>query len=88
MLRQPGVLVCAQPTRGVDVGAIERIHAELLGLRGRGGAVLLLSADLDELLTLADRIAVFYRGRVRGLVANDDPARVRREVGALMVGAS
>ena len=62
-----GVLVCAQPTRGVDVGAIERIHAELAHARVGGKAVLLISADLDELLALSDRIVVLYRGPRRRL---------------------
>jgi simple sugar transport system ATP-binding protein len=88
MARRPGVLVCAQPTRGVDVGAIERIHGELLALRQSGGAILLISAELDELVALADRIGVLYRGTLRGVVDNDDPARVRAEVGARMVGAA
>jgi simple sugar transport system ATP-binding protein len=86
--RDPAVLVAAQPTRGVDVGAIERIHAELLALKARGGAVLLISAELDELLALCDRIAVLYRGRLRGVLDNDDRERVRAEVGARMLGAA
>ena len=83
------VLVCAQPTRGVDVGAIERIHAELAHARVAGTAVLLLSADLDELLALSDRIVVLYRGRVAGCVDNlpERRAEVRSEVASLMLGA-
>jgi simple sugar transport system ATP-binding protein len=89
-------LVCAQPTRGVDVGAIERIHAELLAARDAGCAVLLFSAELDELLALADRIAVLYRGRVAGELANpvhpagataDERAERRAAIGRLMLGA-
>ncbi|HZS39680.1 MAG TPA: ABC transporter ATP-binding protein [Polyangia bacterium] len=86
-------LVCAQPTRGVDVGAIELIHAELAAVRDAGCAVLLISAELDELLALADRIAVLYRGRFAGEVANPagDPAETRAErraaIGRLMLGA-
>jgi simple sugar transport system ATP-binding protein len=89
LARARAVLVAAQPTRGVDVGAIERIHAELAHARLGGKAVLLISADLDELFALSDRIGVLYRGRVAGCVDND-PARraeLRAEVGALMVGA-
>jgi simple sugar transport system ATP-binding protein len=87
MLRSPSVLVCAQPTRGVDVGAAARIHASVSALKASGGAVLLLSAELDELLALSDRIAVLYRGKLRGVLANDDAQKVRAEVGARMVGA-
>jgi simple sugar transport system ATP-binding protein len=88
LARDLAVLVCAQPTRGVDVGAIERIHEELLGVRARGGAVLLLSAELDELCAIADRIAVLYRGRVVGTIDNRAGVEgVRAAVGALMLGA-
>ena len=89
LLRNLTVLICAQPTRGVDVGAIERIHAELAHARTGGKAVLLISADLDELLTLSDRIGVLYRGRVAGCVVNVAAERmaIRAQVGALMLGA-
>jgi ABC-type uncharacterized transport system ATPase subunit len=89
LLRELSVLICAQPTRGVDVGAIERIHAELAHARVAGKAVLLISADLDELLALSDRIGVLYRGRVAGCVVNlpERRAEVRAEVGAMMLGA-
>src|SRR5207247_2842129 len=73
--REPRVLVAAQPTRGVDIGAIERIHRELDAARRAGAAVLLVSAELDELLALADRIAVLYRGRVAAVL---DPAAAPR----------
>jgi simple sugar transport system ATP-binding protein len=88
LLRELGLLVCAQPTRGVDVGAIERIHAELAHARVGGKAVLLISADLDELLALSDRIGVLYRGRVAGCVDNvpERRAEVRSEVASLMLG--
>ena len=59
------VLLAAQPTRGVDVGAIEFIHARLREARDAGKAILLVSADLAEILALSDRIAVMYGGRVR-----------------------
>jgi simple sugar transport system ATP-binding protein len=89
LLRELGVLICAQPTRGVDVGAIERIHAELAHARVGGKAVLLISADLDELLALSDRIGVLYRGRVAGCVDNvpERRADVRNEIAQLMLGA-
>jgi simple sugar transport system ATP-binding protein len=81
-------LLCAQPTRGVDVGAAARIHEELLKIRSAGAAVLLLSAELDELFQLADRIAVLYRGKIRGVVDNVPGARaeLRQRIGALMLG--
>ncbi len=81
----PRVLLAAQPTRGVDIGAIERIHAELDALRKRGGAVLLISAELDELLALCDRIAVLYRGRIVATLARSDASR--EALGPLMTGA-
>jgi simple sugar transport system ATP-binding protein len=60
----PRVLVTAAPTRGLDVGAIEAIRKLLDGFRARGAAVLLISEDLDEVLSLSDRIVVLYRGRI------------------------
>ena len=62
--RQPNILLAAQPTRGIDVGATEFIHEQFLALRARGGAVLLISEDLEELFQLSDRIAVMYGGRI------------------------
>jgi simple sugar transport system ATP-binding protein len=62
------LLVAAQPTRGVDVGSTEFIHRKLVEARDSGMAVLLVSAELDEVLSLADRIAVMYRGRIAGLL--------------------
>jgi general nucleoside transport system ATP-binding protein len=66
------LLVAAQPTRGVDVGSTEFIHRKLVGARDSGMAVLLVSAELDEVLSLADRIAVMYRGRVAGVLEPDE----------------
>ncbi|MEZ5409947.1 MAG: ABC transporter ATP-binding protein [Acidimicrobiales bacterium] len=78
------LVVASQPTRGVDVGSIEFIHNQLVAARDRGSAVLLVSAELDEIFGLADRIAVIYEGRI---VAVCDPATVSREdVGLLMAG--
>jgi simple sugar transport system ATP-binding protein len=80
------VLLAAQPTRGVDVGAIEFIHAQLRAARAAGKAVLLVSADLTEVLALADRIAVMYGGRFVALLPR---AAANEEVlGAYMTGAS
>ena len=78
------VLVAAQPTRGIDVGATEFIHSRLVAERDTGTAVLLISSELDEIYALADRIAVIYNGRIVGEVAPDTPREV---IGRLMVGA-
>jgi general nucleoside transport system ATP-binding protein len=66
------LLVAAQPTRGVDVGSTEFIHRKLVDARDRGMAVLLVSAELDEVMSLADRIAVMYRGRIAGVLSPDE----------------
>jgi simple sugar transport system ATP-binding protein len=66
------LLVAAQPTRGVDVGSTEFIHRKLVDARDSGMAVLLVSAELDEVLSLSDRIAVMFRGRVAGVLAPDE----------------
>ena len=80
----PRLIVAVHPTRGVDVGATEAIHDALREQRTRGAATLLISEDLDELLALADWIAVLYEGRVMGVI----PARGadREEIGLLMAG--
>ena len=70
--RDPGVLIAAQPTRGVDIGATEYIHQRLLQERDNGTAILLISEDLDEIRALSDRIAVMYEGRIVGEVENVD----------------
>jgi simple sugar transport system ATP-binding protein len=82
--REPKILLAAQPTRGVDVGAAEFIHGKFLELRARGGAVLLISEDLEELFALSDRIAVMYRGRVVGDLPVGEATTER--VGLLMAG--
>ena len=81
---QPRLIVAVHPTRGVDVGATEAIHEALRQQRARGAATLLISEDLDELLALSDRIAVFFDGRVMGILAarGADP----EEIGLLMAG--
>ena len=81
---RPRVLVAASPTRGLDVGAIETVHSYLREAAAEGVAVLLLSEDLDEILALADRIAVMYEGRVLGEFAAAT-AKVE-EIGLLMAG--
>jgi simple sugar transport system ATP-binding protein len=84
LAREPALLVVHQPTRGLDVAATEEVHARLLALRDRGVAVLMISEDLDELLTLADRIAVLYEGRVMGVVPAAEARR--EEIGLMMAG--
>lgn len=79
------LLVAAQPTRGLDVGSIEFIHRQILHERDVGTAVLLVSSELDEVLSMADRVAVMYRGRILAVVPPDTP---REEVGLLMAGVS
>ncbi|MDH5412100.1 MAG: heme ABC transporter ATP-binding protein, partial [Alphaproteobacteria bacterium] len=64
--RDPKVLLVGQPTRGVDIGAIEFIHQQLGDLRDRGCAILLVSVELDEILALSDRILVMFEGRIVG----------------------
>jgi simple sugar transport system ATP-binding protein len=78
------LLVAAQPTRGVDVGSIEYIHAQLVAKRDAGTAVLLVSSELDEVLALADRVAVMYHGR---LVGPFDMPISKEAVGRMMAGA-
>jgi ABC-type uncharacterized transport system ATPase subunit len=63
LFHHPRVLIASQPTRGLDVGAIENVYRRLLEYRDAGGAILLLSIELDEILALADRIAVIVNGR-------------------------
>jgi simple sugar transport system ATP-binding protein len=75
-------MVVEQPTRGLDVGAIESIWAELLAQRERGKAILLISAELEELMNLADRIAVMFEGRIVGIL---NAASVTTEKLGLMI---
>lgn len=69
------LFIAAQPTRGVDVGSIEFIHSRVIRERDEGTAVMVVSSELDEVINLADRIAVMYRGRIIGIVGPDTPAR-------------
>jgi simple sugar transport system ATP-binding protein len=77
------LLVAAQPTRGVDVGSIEFIHKQVIATRDRGVPVLVVSTELDEVVALADRIMVLYRGQVVGIVPGDTP---RETLGLMMTG--
>ncbi|MDX6485903.1 MAG: ral nucleoside transport system ATP-binding protein, partial [Gaiellaceae bacterium] len=81
--RDPQVLIAAQPTRGLDVGAIEFVHRRLVEQRDEGKAVLLVSLELEEVLSLADRILVIYEGRIAGEFA---PSVTEEELGIAMTG--
>jgi general nucleoside transport system ATP-binding protein len=81
--RNPQVLIAAQPTRGLDVGAIEFVHRRLVEQRDAGKAVLLVSLELEEVLSLADRILVIYEGRI---VGEFDPSVTEEELGIAMTG--
>ena len=82
----PKLLIAAQPTRGVDIGAIEFIHQELVDQRTNGLAILLISADLQEVMKLSDRIMVMYEGEIVGVFPNDDSLTEER-IGYYMLGA-
>ena len=82
--RKPKFLICFQPTRGVDLGAIDLIHRKLMELRAQGLGILLLSSELDELLKLSDRLAVFFNGKVSAEFARSEFDRVR--IGRAMTG--
>ena len=80
------LLVAAQPTRGVDIGAIEFLHAQIIAARDRGLAVLLISADLREVMDLSDRIGVLYEGRFVTVI-DDAGAVTETEIGRFLLGA-
>ena len=82
--RNPKVIVVAQPTRGLDVGATEYVHGKLVEQRHRGAAILLISEDLDEILELSDRIAVIYEGEIRGVLPRTEADA--EQLGLLMSG--
>ncbi len=82
----PKLLVASQPTRGVDVGSVEFVHQQLVRRRDEGMAVLLVSSELDEILSLSDRVAVLYRGRLVAVLEGDQIESER--IGLLMAGAA
>lgn len=84
--RNPDLLLVGQPTRGVDIGAIEFIHKQIIALRDQGKAILLVSVELDEIFGLSDRIAVMFDGRIMGERLPDETDE--RELGLLMAGVS
>jgi simple sugar transport system ATP-binding protein len=83
--RPVSLLIANQPTRGLDVGSIEYIHRQIIEMRDRGVAVLLVSAELDEIRSLADRIAVIYHGRIVDTVYPDEVSK--SELGLMMAGS-
>src|SRR5207342_134340 len=80
----PRLMVAVQPTRGLDVGAIESVHRALLERRAAGVAIVLISEELDEILSLSDRIVVMFEGRIAGSFAADEADIA--EIGLLMTG--
>ena len=85
MDRNHELLIAVQPTRGLDVGAIEFIHSEIVKRRDKGDAVLLVSLELEEVMNLSDRILVMYEGRI---VGDLDPKKTTvEELGLYMSGA-
>jgi len=86
MYRDPDVLLAIQPTRGLDVGAIEFVHRQIINARDKGKAVMVLSFDLDEVLDLSDRLVVLYQGRIVGSYQAGQVSRT--ELGLLMGGRS
>ena len=84
LARPVKLLIASQPTRGLDVGSIEFIHGRIVEARDNGAAVLLISAELDEIMSLSDRIAVMYKGRI--LDTLDAQAATREQLGLLMAG--
>ena len=83
MERDPDVLIIGQPTRGVDVGAIEFIHKRIVAMRDAGKAILVVSVELDEIRALSDRILVMFAGRI---VGERGPDASEGELGLLMAG--
>lgn len=84
--RDPDLLIAAQPTRGLDVGAIEFIHKKLIEQRDKGKAVLLLSLELDEILNVSDRVAVIYEGKIVAIVNAKETNE--KQLGLLMAGGT
>ena len=83
--RSPELLLVVQPTRGLDVGAIEYIHSRIVEERDKNKAVLLVSLELDEILNLSDRIAVIFNGEITGVVDRKDTDE--NELGLMMAGS-
>ncbi|MBO6855264.1 MAG: heme ABC transporter ATP-binding protein, partial [Marivivens sp.] len=84
--RNPDLLLVGQPTRGVDIGAIEFIHQQIVALRDQGKAILLVSVELDEIMSLSDRIAVMFDGQIMGERLPEETDE--KELGLLMAGVT
>jgi ABC-type uncharacterized transport system ATPase subunit len=84
IFRTPRVIIAAQPTRGLDIGATEYVREQLLEQRKQGVAIMLISEDLDEIFALSDRIAVIYEGQVMDIVPRADATP--EKLGLLMAG--
>ena len=84
--RQPKFIIASQPTRGLDIGATEYVRKKLIEMRDKGCAILLISADLDEILTLSDRVAVIYEGKI--VAVRERGKTDELEIGLLMTGAA
>jgi ABC-type uncharacterized transport system ATPase subunit len=82
------LLIAEQPTRGIDVGSIEFVHQQLLDYRAAGKAILLISAELSEVMSLSDRILVMYEGQIVGELEADAPDTTEERLGLLMAGAT
>ena len=82
--RSPRVILAAQPTRGLDIGATEYVREQLLEQRRQGVAIMLISEDLDEILALSDRIAVIYEGQIMDIVPREKATA--EKLGLLMAG--
>jgi len=79
------LLIAAQPTRGLDVGSIEFIHKQIVRMRDEGTAVLLVSSELDEILSLSDRVAVMFSGEIVGILPIEEADR--NTIGLMMAGS-
>ena len=86
MTRNPKFLISVYPTRGLDLGAIEFIHKKLLEKRRNGVGILLISEELDEIMSLSDKIAVIYKGRIQKILRREEATRAK--LGMLMAGVN
>ncbi len=83
-VRQPRFIIANQPTRGLDLGAVTYVHQQLLNARANGAGILLISEDLEELLSLSDRIHVLYKGHLSEAIATENASI--QEIGLMMAG--
>ena len=89
IVHNPDVLIAFQPTRGLDVGAIEYVHRELIKLRDQGKAILLISYELDEIINLSDRIGVIYKGQLWADLDHKqivNSTKLKEDIGLYMAG--